>query len=131
MNGALGKPGFAAGDTILVASGTYTGTGDEVLLLDQDVTLSGGWDPSFSTQSGSSTIDGEHTRRGMTVNNGMPAVVEHLAIQDGFSDYGGGINNHGILTLTNSTVNGNMAHYSGGGALANAIADLHIGRSPG
>jgi hypothetical protein len=40
INGALGKAD--PGDTIYVATGTYTGTGDEVVLLDKDATLSEG-----------------------------------------------------------------------------------------
>ena len=59
INGGLSKPGFIAGDTIRVATGTYTGAGEQVVLLDKSVILSGGWDASFTSQSGASTIDGE------------------------------------------------------------------------
>ena len=66
INGALNKPGFVAGDTILVATGTYTGTGDEVVLLNKNATLSGGWNSGFTAQSGASTLDGQGARRAST-----------------------------------------------------------------
>ena len=111
INGALNKPGFVAGDTIRVATGVYTGTGEQVVQLNKSVTLSGGWDVGFTTQGGTSTIDGEGARRGMTVNNGVTAIIERFVVQngpsgDGFA--GGGIYNTGTLTLSNSTVRGNL-----------------------
>ncbi len=114
INGALAQPGFVAGDTIYVAIGTYTGTGNEVVLLDKNATLSGGWDTGFTTQSGDSTIDGEESRRGITVNSGVTAIVERFTAQNGFASYGGGIRNSGTLTLNNSTVSGNTANNGGG-----------------
>src|SRR5512137_1219085 len=50
INGALNKPGFVAGDTIRMTTATYTGTGDQVVLLDKNATLSGGWNSTFSAQ---------------------------------------------------------------------------------
>jgi uncharacterized repeat protein (TIGR01451 family) len=114
INGALNKPGFVAGDTILVATGVYTGTGMVVALINKNATLSGGWDAGFTTQSGTSTIDGQGARRGITVNSNMTAIVERLAIQNGTGN-GGGIYNYGTLTLNNSTVSGTMTASSGGG----------------
>ncbi len=54
INGALSKPGFVAGDIIQVAIGTFTGSGNEVVLLDIDATLSGGWDGALLTSIRSS-----------------------------------------------------------------------------
>jgi uncharacterized repeat protein (TIGR01451 family) len=110
IDGALAKPGFVISDTILAATGTYTGTDSEVVLLDKDVTLSGGWDETFATQSGISTIDGEGARRGMTVNGGVTAMVRRFSVQNGLYDYrGGGIENLGTLTLDDCTVSGNSS----------------------
>jgi hypothetical protein len=81
INGAIGKA--SSGDTIYVAMGTYTGTGDEVVLLNKSATLSGGWDGTFTTQSGTSTIDGQSALRGIFVNAGVIAIVESLNIQNG------------------------------------------------
>lgn len=57
INGAIEKA--VSGDTVFVAAGTYTGVGAEVVLIDRDITLSGGWDPVFSAQNGRSIIDGQ------------------------------------------------------------------------
>src|SRR6185503_5030572 len=66
INGAIGKA--SAGDTINVATGTYTGTGTEVVLINKSITLLGGWDEAFTTQSGISTVDGQNVRNGMYAN---------------------------------------------------------------
>jgi uncharacterized repeat protein (TIGR01451 family) len=144
INGALAKA--TAGDTILVATGTYTGTGDQVVLLDKDATLSGGWNSTFTMQSGTSTIDGQEVRRGVTVNSGVTAIVERFAVQNGLSsDYGGGIYNDGTLTLNDGIVSGNTAVYHGGGVYNyngtltlnssvvsdNAVTDVSSGRGGG
>ncbi len=109
INGALAKGGFTAGDTVLVATGTYTGTGSAVLLLNKNATLSGGWNVAFTTQSGMSTINGQGARRGITVNSSVIATVARLVVQNGClnGSYGNGIYNGGTLTLNNSTVSGN------------------------
>src|SRR3954469_13319154 len=78
IRGALSKPGFAAGDTLRVASGTYTGSGDEVILLDKDVILSGGWNTAFTAQDGMSIVDGQRARRGITINNGVTVSIERF-----------------------------------------------------
>ncbi|MBI5650337.1 MAG: DUF11 domain-containing protein [Chloroflexi bacterium] len=120
INAALNKPGFVAGDTIRVAVGTYTGTGSEVVLINKDATLSGGWDATFTTQSGMATIDGEGMRRGITVAGGFNAVIERFILQSGVAtDQGGGFfNNGGIVTLSKSQISGNIVngvHGSGNG----------------
>jgi hypothetical protein len=114
INGALGKA--SSGDTVYVAIGTYTGCGtNEVALLDKSVTLSGGWDAAFTTQSGASIIDGEAARRGMTVNSGVTATVERFTVRNGSADVGGGIHISGTLTLDSSDISDNSADGSGGG----------------
>ncbi|GIK38243.1 MAG: hypothetical protein BroJett011_20760 [Chloroflexota bacterium] len=118
INGALNKPGFVASDTVRVAIGTYTGTGTEVVLLNKNATLSGGWDSSFTTQSGMSTIDGQGARRGVTVDNGITVTVDRFIIQNGSASDGGGINNNGgVLSLNNSAITGNTASDFGGGII--------------
>jgi hypothetical protein len=108
INGAIGKA--SSGETVYVTKGTYIGNGDVVLLLNKSVTLSAGRYDTFTTQSGTSTIDGEGSRRGITVNSGVAAIVERFVVQNGWSDWvvgdGGGISNSGTLTLSSSTAVG-------------------------
>jgi hypothetical protein len=124
INAALNKPGFVAGDTIRVAVGTYTGSGDQVVLLDKSATLSGGWDATFTTQAGMSTIDGEGTRRGVRVDYVGTGTVSlaRFMIQNGLgSDAGGGIWVYGSTLLLNDIIiTGNRSGGDGGGIFAGA-----------
>ena len=121
IKGAIVKA--SAGDTIFVAIGTYTGTGLEVVLLDKDATLSGGWDSTFTMQSGISTIDGQGARRGVFVNSGVTASIKLFIVENGAgptAQGGGGIfNNGGTLTLDDSTIRGSssLGGTQGGGIL--------------
>jgi len=117
INGALGKA--SAGDTIFVATGTYTGslTSGEVVHIDKSISLSGGWDASFTAQSGESTIDGQAARQGILVQNDFPisVVVDHFSIRNGYAISGGGVANSSTLTLSNSIINHNIGTSDGGG----------------
>ena len=122
INGAIGKA--TSGDTINVAIGTYTSTGSEVVLIDRDVTLSGGWDDTFSNQRGFTTIDAQQARRGM-VQLAVTASIDHFIIKNGFwtNYYGGGIYSEGNLTIVNSSIHdnsiGNLCY--GGGIFTSGI----------
>jgi len=118
INGTIAKA--SSGDTIYVASGTYTGIHAEVVLLDRNVTLSGGWEwaENISEQSGASTLDGQGVRRGVRVASGVTATAERFLIRAGYANQGGGVYIEGILTLDNSTVTGNTATDAGGGIYA-------------
>ncbi len=118
INGAIGKA--TAGDTIFVAIGTYTGTGTEVVLINKSITLSGGWNVGFTTQSGMSTIDGQMTREGISTVDSPTFIVDRFIIQNGYSDSGGGIGSAGIMTLNNSVVRGNISTISAGGGIGNS-----------
>ncbi|HLO31188.1 MAG TPA: choice-of-anchor Q domain-containing protein, partial [Anaerolineales bacterium] len=113
INGVINKA--ASGSTIAVASGSYTGTGTEVVLINKAITLSGGWDSTFGTQSGISIIDGQGTRRAI-VNTAVGATMEDFTIQGGFTtSQGGGIYNTGTLTLSDSKVRSNISQSIAGG----------------
>jgi hypothetical protein len=114
INGAMGKA--TASYTIMIAAGTYTGSGSEVVLIDKDITLSGGWDTNFTAQIGKSTIDGQGARRGISTD-GTNVAIDRFTIQNGFhATKGGGLNKHGgTLTLSNSIVSGNRSRWTGGG----------------
>jgi hypothetical protein len=139
---AIGKA--TPGDTIYVAVGTYTAvTGTQVVNITQTLTLSGGWNVTFTTQTGMSTIDAQSVsgRRGMFVLAATNATVSNFIIRNGnqpgssgggvyidgslvmsntyiysnTASLGAGLYNSGLLTLTNSFIYSNTATSWGGG----------------
>jgi hypothetical protein len=126
INGAIGKA--VDGDTIRVASGIYTGSGTDVVRINKNLTISGGWDSGFSSQSGLSTIDGQKVRTGLYVGKfspgsiNMTASIDHFVIKNG---YNGGIsNNYANLTITNSSIQNNVGTIGGG--IKSDIANLTL-----
>ncbi|MEO7841640.1 MAG: M4 family metallopeptidase [Anaerolineales bacterium] len=120
INGAIGKA--ANGDTIKVASGTYIGTGTEVVLINKNATLSGGWNAGFTTQSGVSTINGENSREGVYATSSVTASLANFTVNNGKgAGHGGGVYNGGNLTITNSLIQNNSetTSYTGGGGIYN------------
>jgi uncharacterized repeat protein (TIGR01451 family) len=101
----------ASGDTVRVAVGAYGGSGNEVVLLNKNVYLFGGWGPSFTQQVGKTILDGAGVRRGLTVNLGVTTWVDRVIIQNGHraSHFGGGgVYNGGNASLSNVIVRNNQ-----------------------
>jgi len=129
INSAIGKA--SAGDTVLVASGTYgANTGSEVVLIGKSLTLSGGWEPTFAAQTGQTVVDAQGARRGVQVAAGVVVSMDHFVVQNGYvagSAYGGGLWNQGNLLLSDTILQDSQAmnypnqpQYCGmGGDLAN------------
>ncbi|MBI3170357.1 MAG: DNRLRE domain-containing protein [Chloroflexi bacterium] len=117
-----------AGDIIYVANGTYlfsTNPSPNVVIINKDLALSGGWNSDFSSQAGQSIIDGAN------VNNGLLAVsgnilVENFNIRNSRSSDSGAIYIvNGIFTLSKSTLNNNLATSRGAGIfLANGVVNV-------
>src|SRR5580692_3904212 len=61
------------------------------------------------------TVDGANSFQILIVNTGATLTLHNLTIAKGFGIEGGGILNHGTLTVTNSTFSGNSASGNGGG----------------
>jgi len=123
INGAIIKADN--GDSISVAEGTYTvNSGNEVVLINRNVFLYGGWDSSFTTRTGSSIVDGQNARLGITINAGAFAGLTGFTIQNGSSINGGGIYNKGTLSINESTISGNTATSSGGGILNDGLLTI-------
>ncbi len=82
INAAVGKA--STGDTVVVAVGTYKDTSSEVVLIQKALTLSGGWDSSFASRPGYSTIDGQSARRGVQASApGASVTLQRLIIENG------------------------------------------------
>jgi Bacterial Ig-like domain (group 3) len=83
--------------------------------LSANVTITGPGASTLTVEGGGASS----TFGVLTVDSGVTATVSGLTISGGNASaygygYGGGINNSGTLTLTNSTVSGNSATYGGG-----------------
>jgi hypothetical protein len=134
INGALNKPGFVAGDTVNVAVGTYTGTGpgftSQVALIDKSTTLSGGWNTTFTNQTGLSTIDGQNAQGGIRVNSGVIASISHFIVTNSW--YYPGIYNEGTFAVSNSSIQSNSNrgiynHYTGNLTVNNTSVSNNTG----
>ncbi len=114
INGALAKA--LHGDVIMVAAGTYYGTGGNVVSISKNITLSGGWVANFTAQTGASIIDGQNTNNGILSINSF-VNVKRFVIQNSYTsnDSGGIYVYGGHFTLENSTVRQNHAANRGGG----------------
>jgi len=118
IEGAVGKGN--AGDTIYIAEGIYLGSLATPLTLTKSTFLSGGWDPTFTNQSGYSTVDGQNLQRLVVVGNGIASSFDHLILQNGGRPYpysphqGGGVYVWGRLRISNSIIQNNIANNGGG-----------------
>ena len=103
----------SGGDVILVAPGTYTGTGDEVVSTDgKAITIKASGTPEETI------IDGEGARRVVYCSSGEgpDTIIEGFTITGGSNSYGGGIYcSSSNPTITGCTISDNTANYSGGG----------------
>lgn len=114
IEGAMEKA--ASGDTIRVAAGIHTSYSTiAVVQLLKDMNLDGGWDETFTSQSGQTVLDGGESRRGIVVASGVTAELNRISASNGLSSaQGGGISNKGNLTLRNLSVDHNAANMGGG-----------------
>ena len=92
--------------TIKVGYGTFV----EHLTILTDSTIVG-------SGSANTILDGSSTGTVVTVNSGATASLSDLKITHGLASDGGGINNSGTLSVTNSTLSNNRADNNGGGIL--------------
>lgn len=72
-------------------------------------------------------INGSKIDRVFNVIGNVKVNFNSVTIQNGLSDYGGGIVNDGTLTITNSTVSNNMASAVGRDALGGGIYNGNSG----
>jgi len=77
------------GDSVYVAHGVYQGTGAAVVTLTRSIRLQGGWTgnpsgpPLINLRTGSSTLDGQASRRGVYVSSGLTPTIAGFEITAG------------------------------------------------
>jgi hypothetical protein len=96
-----------AGDTI-----TFSCSGD--ITLTSTLTISGSM--TLDGRGQSVTLDGQHQRRVMFVNSGVTLTLKVLTIANGSNPngFGGGLENFGTVSISNSTFATNSAGFGGG-----------------
>jgi len=108
----------SAGDVIKVANGRYLFSANpspNVAIIDKNLTLSGGWNAAFNSQTGASTIDGSNTNNGILIISGT-VTVENFIVENAISYNGGAIYVvNGNFTLKKSTLRNNDATSNGAG----------------
>jgi len=113
IKGAIGKA--ASGDSIRVAVGLYVGSDTYIVNLSKNLDLSGGWDNTFTSRIGKSTIDGENVRTEIYVSENVTGSLEHFILQNGIT----GIRNYGNLTINQSIVQNNHCEDCWGAGIFN------------
>ena len=113
-----GDPGPGTVDVIVLPAGAFTlsigPAGDDVgtrgdLDLNDDVEIRG-------AGPGATSIDGDQLDRVLEVHPGVAAAITDLSITGGAgAGPGGGLRNHGTLTLDRAAVSGNTVDGLGGG----------------
>ncbi len=101
----------AAGDTVLAASNSFS----DGVTLSKDLIMSGGWDATFSSQDGMTTIDLAFvwSKIGIGVNEGITAQIEYFKVQNSRSQ-GSGVQNRGDLILTHCVITNNSGFMGSG-----------------
>jgi hypothetical protein len=114
VNGSTAGTG---NDTIQFAANLSGGT---ITLQNGQLELSGsGQTVTIDGGTAGITVDGNFTSSNFgslvfLVDSGVTAVLNGLTITHGDAGFGGGIDNHGTLTVSNSTFTANTATYGGG-----------------
>jgi hypothetical protein len=114
INGAIAQA--QPGDAVFVNNDIYTSTApDDIVRVDKTLTLSGGWDPSFTKRISFTILNGEHQRRGITVVAGADLTISDFFIIWGDGGFrGGGMYVQGGLFAERLIVAQNRASFGGG-----------------
>ena len=96
IGAAIGKAG--SGDQVLVAAGFYIDE-EHPLVVDRDVTITGGWDPFFEKQEDRSALVGAT----LWVGSGVVTSLDRFEVAESGDSYPG-ILNQGDLTISLSDI---------------------------
>ncbi len=130
INAAIGKAN--SGDSIFIAAGTYSSpSGNQVVLIDKNINLYGGWNEDFTNQNNISIINGTSTKRGITISGQFSANLEKLDIRNGLSkDYDGGggvyLAFRAKVKMKNCIVQNSQTSGKGGGIFASSSSNLTL-----
>ena len=105
----------------LAGGGTVTFSCSGTITLTARITIAA--DTTIDGSGQNVTISGNHAVRAFTVNTGVTLNLNRLTVVDGRADSGGGgINNSGTVTVSNSTFSGNNASgtFSSSGGIYNS-----------
>jgi predicted outer membrane repeat protein len=139
INYAISKA--ATGDVVYVTSGTHNqGRSMYALVyIYKDVTLSGGWNNTFTSQNGVSILDGQNGGPVIRIGEQAHSSIERFEIINGSAENGGGVYIYGAayVALKQVSIHDNTAQYSalwnnygeGGGIWVNSGTELLIENS--
>ncbi|HYV85614.1 MAG TPA: thrombospondin type 3 repeat-containing protein [Patescibacteria group bacterium] len=128
INGAIAKA--QAWDAIYVTADSYKGSPPQVVDVNKDMIISGGWDDNFTVQSGMTTIDGDGTTRCLTVEAGHKAVMSSFELLGGdVATVGGGAYVAGTLSAVDFLIRSNNGVHGGGVFVAAAPAYASLNNS--
>ena len=97
----------------LAAGGTVTFACSGTIILTAEIVI--GSDTTIDGSGQNVAISGNHAVRVFIVNSGVALSVNEISITQGYYEgRGGGIRNHGTLSVSNSTFSGNTGRTGGG-----------------
>ena len=99
--------------------------GSYAVWFDKSLHLSGGWDSTFTVQTGKTILDGS-AQIGI-LHVGFTSILEHVWLRNGKAETGGGVYcNTGSLTIRDSAITGNQAYINQGGGINAVNCDLTL-----
>ncbi len=118
INGAMAINKAQDWDTIYAALNPqhpYTGSGAQVVYVNKNMNISGGWDVNFTSQVDHSVIDGQMFHRCLAVEAGKTLVMNSFDLYRGSTQVGGGgAAVRGKLYASDMVFWGNFADTGGG-----------------
>jgi hypothetical protein len=117
------------GDVIYVATGTYTGTGSNVIIIAPSITLYGGWNGASSgpivrdPAAYPTTLDGQGQRRVVLINGNFSPTLDGFVITRGKAVEGAGIGLYpypsvdAAAVVRNNVITNNVATGGWGGGI--------------